>query len=524
MKNLVISFCKVCLICTLCICIFSCNNVELKDLNVTEEQNGLLTRAIPTKTFNWETEDWMPTPPNQSQISVPWVGQGSLASAYGTDIINDIKASEGWELLYNTFDDNAPGPLVNPYFILYNKYRGIMRVYLYVTTQFVTPSSYIEDGIAVVSNHQTSILNFLGNEIVDGEANQKSYSQVQPLPFDGSQPLAANKWYMMQYEMAYDPNLSTIPYNDIQLSWKLNYHNIEEITIDGTSKGSITGVIGTASSGTSASIRNFTTGVGSAVIAGVGKEFILKNTINSDTGENNIGLNPSIFKDVLSGISSAASNTVGGLPGLAMKMFSGIFGGTGTKATPISLTIDTKIDLKGKNITSGSFPSSPTSFWMPGTNIASNANGYIPLYNKVLGICNIQGKPTLNLTCTTVSYLEPDDPFDPGQMLYIVENTLSLPKTIDFSDFLIFNPEVLKIATVSIEKQDLVVKNYGLMIPQTTINPTQTYMSRIGSTFGDYDEISPLQFAVRFTIKVTPLNGAPTSIIMKTFWLNKNIN
>ena len=155
-----------------------------------------------------------------------------------------------------------------------------MRIYLYITTQFVTPSSYIEDGISVISTYQTSILNFLGNEIIDGEVCQKSYSQVQPQPLDGSLPLASNKWYMMQYEMAYDPNISTIPYSDIQLSWKLNYHNIAQMTIDGQLVGSITGVIGASSSDTSASIKNFAKGAGVAVLAGVGKEVILNNTIN----------------------------------------------------------------------------------------------------------------------------------------------------------------------------------------------------------------------------------------------------
>lgn len=42
--------------------------------------------------------------------------------------------------------------------------------------------------------------------------------QMQPAPMDGSLPLAANRWYMMQYELAYDPNLADIPYKDIRLA------------------------------------------------------------------------------------------------------------------------------------------------------------------------------------------------------------------------------------------------------------------------------------------------------------------
>lgn len=49
---------------------------------------------------------------------------------------------------------------------------------------------------------------------------------MQSAPHDGSLPLASNSWYMMQYEMAYDPSLTQIPYDQIQLSCSLNYYNI----------------------------------------------------------------------------------------------------------------------------------------------------------------------------------------------------------------------------------------------------------------------------------------------------------
>lgn len=103
----------------------------------------LSTRAISTPHFDWENVDYMPTPPGQTSIPSPWIGQGSIASNIGIDISNDRKASDGWELVYNTFDSKSQGNLINPYFVLYNKYRGIMRIFLYTTTQFVGSSSYL---------------------------------------------------------------------------------------------------------------------------------------------------------------------------------------------------------------------------------------------------------------------------------------------------------------------------------------------------------------------------------------------
>lgn len=138
------------------------NDEFVNDMNLT-------TRSQIVPSFDWETIDWMPTPIGQAKIPAPWAGPGSITSVYGVDIVNDRKASDGWVLLYSTFDENSKSPLVNPYFILYNKYRGIMRIFFYTTTQFVSYSSFIKEGISINSSNGqgTSMLNFLGNSVVN---------------------------------------------------------------------------------------------------------------------------------------------------------------------------------------------------------------------------------------------------------------------------------------------------------------------------------------------------------------------
>ena len=133
MKAIVTPLYLICLF-VLSVSINSCSGYEFDNIDMTKTQ----TRAVPTPLFDWENLDWMPTPSMQSQIPSPWSGQGSLVGTYGIDIINDRKACDGWELLYNTFDSNVTAPLVNPYFVLYNKYRGIMRIYLYLTCLLYT--------------------------------------------------------------------------------------------------------------------------------------------------------------------------------------------------------------------------------------------------------------------------------------------------------------------------------------------------------------------------------------------------
>jgi hypothetical protein len=74
--------------------------------------------------------------------------------------------------VYNSFDPNSPGPLEDPYFILYNRYRGLMRIYFFMTSQVSANSDYLVDGLTASTSGTTSLLNFLGNDIVDDSQNQ----------------------------------------------------------------------------------------------------------------------------------------------------------------------------------------------------------------------------------------------------------------------------------------------------------------------------------------------------------------
>lgn len=499
----------------------SCQTDSLLDDACSPEPTSNLskTRAVPTLDLDWEDADWMPTPPGQTQIPSPWVGAGSLASFYEMDIINDRYKIAGWELLYSTFNANAPGPLQNPYFVLYNKYRGTIRFYLYLTTQFVTSSSYLQDGISIVSNQPTSLLNFLGNDAIDATAHVSQYDQIQQSPSDGSSPLATNKWYMIQYELAYDPNIVSIPYNQIQLKWYLNYVNVQELKLTGIQKGNIKGTIG--SSGTSSVLSEFKAAgkaAGTGVLAGIGMKFITDNEINAKTGENKLGFNEYAFKSISSGLKSALSGSISSLPGALFKGLSAIFGSNANQPIPVNLQFSTEISLIGDMTEKGSFPASPISFWIPGTNIASGAAGYIPLYNKPLGVLNLNGKPKIKTRCEILCYPE-EDPYD-GSIHPAWRYDMIYPNPIDYSDYLIINPEVKKIADVIIKQQDLVCLN-PKRLTVTNINPKKICVGIKYSGYGDTGSVDYPILAVRFTIEIRPKNGDSISTIIKTFMLDE---
>lgn len=97
------------------------------------------------------------------------------------------------------------------------------------------------------------------------------------------------------------------------------------------------------------------------------------------TGENTLGLNKYIFESISSGLKSALSGSISSLPGALFKGLSAIFGSQGTQPTLVNLHFKSEISLKGNISEKGSFPASPISFWIPGTNIASDAAGYSPV-------------------------------------------------------------------------------------------------------------------------------------------------
>lgn len=473
------------------------------------------TRAVPTIWFDWENADWMPTPPNQAKIPSPWVGQGSIVSTYGLDVVNDRKAIDGWELLYSTFDPNATGQLINPYFILYNKYRGIMRIFIYTTTQFVAQSSNIQDAISIVSNRPTTMFRFLGTDLIDASAPvSQIYEQMQPVSSDGSLPLAANKWHMMQYELAYDPDISSIPYDQIQLNWRLNYYNIKDVSIGGNIAGELRGVIGSTQSNFFAGLKNPIKVAGSGTLAIIGQDIILNHAINPETGENDMGINIYEFKSIYKGISSAVTASVKDLPNAIGSFLSGIFGG-GSTSTPISLRLNASISMTGNSIGAGSFPSSPTSMWMPGTNIPSSAIGLIPLYNQPLGVINFTGKP--KITFQEKIYVHREYDWE-GHDYLRTDSDLYLPTSIDFSQYLLINPAVSAIANVEIVQQDLIsIQKVNPEDIDGTVNINRDYY--FYTSDGSNHDFN-LDCYVRFCVKVTPKNGGAESMIVKTFKLD----
>jgi hypothetical protein len=351
--------------------IWSCKKEVNPVLKTSGSKKINKVSSIPTYVFDWETADYMPTPTGIAPILVPWAsGSNQL---FSEEIAFDFKKRDGWHLVYNTFNTTQ---LTSPnFFALYNKYRGIIRFYLYIPPGNLNASSYFSDGLGISGQFPSTIMNF-SNEITDINDIQRSISKVQ-----NYQILSTGAWYTCQYELAYDPNIVYSNQENLNFVWNVSSTNLSQIILNGVSNGSLTGTIGTANSG-GFNLGNLLGNLGNTAVHAVGYKAI--KALNLPKSK---VFGVDVTKSIEDGVK-------GGLTGAVKGFFSAILGGSATSPQVVDLKLKIESNLQG-SITNNSGIIN-TTLAMPGS-ANSNSIGYIPSYNKIMGVMNFPESPILFL-------------------------------------------------------------------------------------------------------------------------------
>lgn len=508
----------------------SCQEEKLEPGKASVKVSGSQNAIIPYN-FDWEDPNlnWMPYPANQPKITVPWTGPGSLFGVIADDVLADRKKSDGWRLVYSTFDPNVWNK--NPYFMLYNKYRGLVRIYLYVNDIQFSESSYLQDGL-YLGNTSFKLLNFADKEIVDPTVNMSRVDRVEPKPFNGA-PLANNKWYFLQYELAYDPSIvPTTSSTPPQISFYVNSVNVQQISLGGTIEGTIKGTIGASQTSANQNIWNAVTPglktLGTAGLSAIGVGAMNNNTINNDAGTNTLGVNSAIWKAAKKGIEAALSTATGNIPGAVVNVLSAIIGGSSSSGgQTANLTLNGSLKVDGSQTGTGSLPSTPVSMYLPGSvqansNGTYNVQGYVPLYNESLGVFNLASKPTVKIHLKRTP-----DWQTPGMNMYDVEYSV-VPGTLNFQ----WNPVVNgRDATIVGLTSKVIATHFAGNIETGMVYMTgsrETIMGNTaftGTTFRtihryDYAPPEASTVLVRVSFVVRPNDGSPDVAIVKTFTAN----
>jgi hypothetical protein len=475
---------------------FSCK--KNYDEQVAPGDDRQITKnATPTFPLEWENVDFMPTPPGIPTVVVPW---GSGASRQiSKEMANDYHKSDGWTLVYNTFSTTSLPD--NWYFMLYNVYRGILRLYYYVppTANYVSSVNIVHalstEGTYAVNS---PILNFANRDVVRADTNYTTGTTVEQWQ------VARSTWYAFQYELAYDKNMSAQNYSTFSFVWPVRSSNIVDVNINGIASGSLTGSIAIPGNDLTLS-PNF------QIDGSKGNTTI---TINgsSDAEKMKPSLGQTIFNSIKAGITD-------GLKGVAKNLLSGLFKKTSnTLDENVHLKLQAKISLQG-TLTNNSLISSPVHA-IPGYN-QTGTPGYVPAYAQPLGVFYITAKPIIRNT-RTISIVTLPDGTRERRYRYVV--------ALDNNSYqLYFNPAVTSIATIQADvvslNPDQIAQDGGI---KGKIETIAGYTAAYGHVTGGQSIDGPMGFGtlvVRITFEVVPNNGASPAVITKSFFANViNIN
>jgi hypothetical protein len=503
---------------TLALSISSCN----KELEQTLPKEGISLKAnTPSPSLDWSNLSSFNNGPNQV-IPAPW--SGGASRAFPTDYLSDYKPEDGWVMYFNTI--NKIKEVDAPYFVLYNRYRGTMRIYYYFMPKSGVETSQVTFQLDLKGTENNSnILSFDNQETIDFSSNPTTISKVQH-----EKIYQSGAWYAEEFQLAYDPSLQNKSYTSNQLRWNMFSTSIDQVNLDGIQKGEINGTVQTPKPTTSflgqlvsGAINLGTGGIGTYATGAK----ILGNFFSKSFG-------PVKLENVKKGIEDAANKNLktGGssIFNAMSSLVSGSSGG-GFSEQKVNLIMDTEMQLTGsiKHDPNGLFS---TSLFISGTQGLSQAPGDIPNYSGKLGIFNISAKPKIIAEDFTPSLEPPRDD--------VMQKKYAVSYSVDNESFqFITNPDIINNtptgATIQNYKTEVVTDDLASTAPYDFeefpgtieyIGTTKKVVTGGSIVYAFWTRTNPgpvkskigyIDTYLRISFDVVPNNGKPKTTIVKTF-------
>ncbi|APU98786.1 hypothetical protein BV902_22610 [Sphingobacterium sp. B29] len=427
--------------------LFSCQKELYTSDLVNEAENSSKKKATTVTTnstvsFDWETDNYVPAKGNTNPLLLPWK---SGTTAIHPQYADDFKKADGWVLAYNTFSPEIylNDANYNYYFALYNRFRGLLRFYHWIPSSS-SPSSYIQHGLALYGNTNSNLLNFNAVDIVS-KTNQSSFSLIE------NQMLthAGGSWYVFEYEMSYDPNISNTTFPSFGISMVPSWVNITQVNLGGSSSGNIDGTIGT--SGSSFNLLGFVQKSAMTLMGGTISQNIL--ALLKPLSATNAA---KYETDLKSTVSEAGKGTVKGIVNGILGL-----GGTGDNYQKVKLNIKTDIKLNGTMTSNGSLLNIKLA--IPGQSNATNNFGVT--LAEPMGIFSLSSAPIVKNIIDTHQVQYTDDQYNETTTKDYSVNYL----TIDNSSYsILWNPSIINNSSTGAHIENLqiqLVNSYDAFYP-----------------------------------------------------------
>ncbi len=163
---------------------------------------------------NWQA--YLP-PGSVWQMTSPFIGTTS-GDIRDINIANDIGVTEGWVLLYKDFGClNYPIQGAYPYFVMYNRFRGVVRLYQFNAIDQQYTKALVTAEIGSLSEEQASIFT-LNNELalpndeyypVPNQTTDRAMNYVQDYSSNGS-------WFVTDFSVTFDHNIDNDVFYDLE--------------------------------------------------------------------------------------------------------------------------------------------------------------------------------------------------------------------------------------------------------------------------------------------------------------------
>jgi len=500
----------------------SCSKELVADQTLNESLESVSLKAnTPSPSLDWSNLSSFNNGPNEI-VPAPWAGGASRS--FPNDYLSDYKPEDGWEMYFNTF--NSTVKVDAPYFVLYNKYRGTMRIYYYFLPKSGVETTQVTFQLDLKgTENKSSILSFDNQEAIDFAENPLTISKVQQ-----EKIYQSGSWYAEEFQLAYDPSLKNKDYTSNQLRWNMFSASVDQVNLDGVQKGEINGTVQTPKP-TSSFFGQLVSGAINVGTGGLGL-FATGSKVLGNFFSNSFG--PIKLEKVKNGIDEAANkNLKTGGSSIFNALSSLVTGGSGGgySEQKVNLIMDTKMQINGSinHDPNGLFS---TTLFISGTQGLSGAPGNIPNYTGSLGIFNLSAKPKV-----VISNSAPVVPPNENVMMkyYLAEYSVD-PQSFQ----LVTNPDVINNsitgATIQNYHQEVVTEDLRIAAPGLKPDEIVGELEYMGIDkkvitssssvyFGFTTRTHPPVIArylnndtyVRVSFDVVPNNGKPKTTIVKTF-------
>ncbi len=437
---------------------------------ITTNPSAPVNNQVPAKvnTFNWLSQvyglNWIYD--NSNAIMSPFFQTDNAITNHFIDN-PEMQPADGWELIRRDFgfmDNGQPTNPVggNPYLVLYNKYTGILRVFVARGDQAPFNGVQVFIKFHLQTPMQTSLLSqsrtlvpvdkFTRGPIIDAVSQFNNDYQ---------------RWFYADFNMIYDP--CTCLYES-KLHIGVFLVNSSNISLEGSTNGELVSMNNNQGTVNNAG-RMWTLG---NIAEGSKKLGSFYKSLNSykTQEKQNVDNSPlpaaakaakkTAIESLANSVNSSSflRNGLGAFPfiGEAVSLLDFFVGGgkkstgpTTVKVMPMTINMTTRFQGQITAL----FSYKDIIFWNPGSNNASfNLNEY-PYYNEVMGNFNLLRTPRVLVRSTHQMYTNPENP---RQRYVHRTQSFRLPDNLEY----IINP------ASGLEVQDLKV---ALIVEGSTLGP-----------------------------------------------------